>query len=115
MSDHRSDERVVVSGTANLAHYGDFDTAVRPLLEALEEHVVLLKLLGEAGRRHLTVRIGPRAPRARGHHRRGHRLRPRRGVPLARWACSARPGWTTRIDGSVRAVARYVSQILDEG
>ena len=36
MSDHRSDERVAVSGTANLARYGDFDTAVRPLLEALE-------------------------------------------------------------------------------
>ena len=47
--DHRSDERIAVGGTANLARYGDsFDSAVRPLLEALEEHVVLLKLLGEA-------------------------------------------------------------------
>ena len=52
MSDHRSDERVAVGGTANLARFGDgFDTAVRPLLEALEEHVVLLKLLGEADHR----------------------------------------------------------------
>ena len=51
MSDHRNDERVAVGGTANLARYGDFDTAVRPLLEALEEHVVLLKLLGESGDR----------------------------------------------------------------
>jgi hypothetical protein len=43
MSDHRSDHRVAVGGAANLARYGDsFDSAVRPLLEALEEHVVLL-------------------------------------------------------------------------
>ena len=49
MIDQRSDERIVVGGAANLARYGDsFDSAVRPLLEALEEHVVLLKLLGEA-------------------------------------------------------------------
>ena len=49
MSDHRSDERVAVGGTANLARFGDgFDLAIRPMLEALEEHVVLLKLLGEA-------------------------------------------------------------------
>src|SRR5690349_13335189 len=48
MVDHRSDERIAVGGAANLARYGDhFDSAVRPLLEALEEHVVLLKLLGE--------------------------------------------------------------------
>ena len=49
MSDHRSDERVMVGGTANLARFGDgFDTTIGPLLEALEEQVVLLKLLGEA-------------------------------------------------------------------
>ncbi len=43
MSDHRSDERVLVGGTANLARFGDgFDTSIRPMLEALEEHVVLL-------------------------------------------------------------------------
>ena len=36
---------------------------LRPLLEALEEHVVLLKLLGEAGTRRLvTVRIGHEGP-----------------------------------------------------
>ena len=64
MSDHRSEERLVVGGTANLARYGDsFDTAVRPLLEALEEHVVLLKLLGEAtGGGTVTVRIGHEGP-----------------------------------------------------
>src|SRR3546814_11080258 len=63
MSDHRSDERVAVGGTANLARFGEgFDT-VRPLLEALEEHVILLKLLGEAGSAGaVTVRIGPEGP-----------------------------------------------------
>ena len=64
MSDHRSDERVAVGGTANLARFGaSFDIDVRPLLEALEEHVVLLKLLGEASAGDtLTVRIGHEGP-----------------------------------------------------
>ena len=64
MSDHRSDERIVVGGAANLARYGDsFDSAVRPLLEALEEHVILLKLLGEATTGDtVTVRIGHEGP-----------------------------------------------------
>src|SRR4051812_22806619 len=45
MSDHRSDERVLVGGTANLARFGEgFDASIKPMLEALEEHVVLLKL-----------------------------------------------------------------------
>lgn len=48
-ADERSDERFVVGGTANLARLGtDFDTTIRPVLEAIEEQVVLLKLLGEA-------------------------------------------------------------------
>ena len=64
MCDHRSDERIAVGGAANLARFGDsFDSAVRPLLEALEEHVVLLKLLGEATRGGMvTVRIGAEGP-----------------------------------------------------
>ena len=49
----------MVGGTANLARFGDgFAGSIRPLLEALEEQVVLLKLLGEVHGRHLTVRIG---------------------------------------------------------
>ena len=83
MSDHRSDERVAVGGTANLARFGDgFDVAIRPLLEALEEHVVLLKLLGEASTPStLTVRIGHEGPyqELATHLRRRHRLRPGRG------------------------------------
>lgn len=48
-SNERSDERIAVGGTANLARFGsDFDSAIRPVLEALEEQVVLLRLLGEA-------------------------------------------------------------------
>ena len=64
MIDQRSDERIVVGGAANLARYGDsFDSAVRPLLEALEEHVVLLKLLGEASTGGgVTVTIGAEGP-----------------------------------------------------
>ncbi|WP_229051415.1 heat-inducible transcriptional repressor HrcA [Aeromicrobium sp. Leaf350] len=57
-SDERSDARIVVGGTSNLARYGaEFDTTVRPVLEALEEQVVLLKLLGEVSGG-VTVRIG---------------------------------------------------------
>jgi heat-inducible transcriptional repressor len=119
MSDHRSTERLAVGGAANLARYGDsFDSAVRPLLEALEEHVVLLKLLGEAGVADtVTVRIGHEGPYqelsstsvvATGYGPRDEAI--------------ARLGIVgpTRMDypgtmASVRAVARYVSRILDEG
>ncbi len=64
MSDHRSDERVVVGGTANLARFGDsFELTIKPVLEALEEHVVLLKLLGDAtSTSQVTVRIGHEGP-----------------------------------------------------
>ena len=119
MQDHRSDERVAVGGAANLARYGDsFDTAVRPLLEALEEHVVLLKLLGEAtSGGAVTVRIGHEGPYSE----------------LASTSVVATgygPGeealatlgivGPTRMDypgsmAAVRAVARYVSRILGEG
>jgi heat-inducible transcriptional repressor len=63
-SDERSDERIVIGGTANLARFGEsFDTAIKPVLEALEEHVVLLKLLGEAtSPSAMTVRIGHELP-----------------------------------------------------
>lgn len=56
----RTDDRVVVAGAANLARYGSvFDTSVAPLLEALEEHVVLLRLLGESSTNDdVLVRIG---------------------------------------------------------
>jgi len=55
----RPDDRVVVAGAANLARYGSaFESSVAPLLELLEEHVVLLRLLGESTSNELMVRIG---------------------------------------------------------
>jgi heat-inducible transcriptional repressor len=118
MSDHRADERVAVGGTANLARFGDgFDTSIRPMLEALEEHVVLLKLLGEAtSSSTVTVRIGHEGPY-------------QELASTSVVATGYGPGdealatlgivGPTRMDypgtmASVRAVARYVSRILDE-
>lgn len=50
----RHDERIALAGTANLTRGGllDFGGVLRPVLEALEEEVVLLKLIGavETGR-----------------------------------------------------------------
>ena len=119
MSDHRSDERVAVGGAANLARFGDsFEADVRPLLEALEEHVVLLKLIGEASNGgSVTVRIGHEGPY--------QELSSTSVVATGygpRDEAVARLGIVgpTRMDypgtmASVRAVARYVSRILDEG
>jgi heat-inducible transcriptional repressor len=119
MSDHRSDERVAVGGTANLARFGEgFEVAIRPMLEALEEHVVLLKLLGEASSPStVTVRIGHEGPY-------------QELASTSVVATGYGPGdqalaalgivGPTRMDypgtmAAVRAVARYVSRILDEG
>jgi heat-inducible transcriptional repressor len=45
----RDEERVVLGGAANLTRYGDnFSLGIQPVLEALEEQVILLRLLGEA-------------------------------------------------------------------
>ncbi len=45
----RREERVVLAGTANLTRGGilDFHGSLRPILEALEEDLILLKLFGE--------------------------------------------------------------------
>jgi heat-inducible transcriptional repressor len=118
MSDHRSSERVAVGGAANLARFGDsFELSVRPLLEALEEHVVLLKLLGEAQTGGtVTVRIGHEGPY-------------QEFATTSVVSTGYGPGdeavgnlgvvGPTRMDypgtmAAVRAVARYVSRILDE-
>ncbi|MDN5896443.1 MAG: heat-inducible transcriptional repressor HrcA [Nocardioides sp.] len=118
MSDHRSDQRVAVGGAANLARFGEgLDTTIGPLLEALEEHVVLLKLLGEASAGGaVTVRIGHEVPYqdlattsviATGYG------------PEDQTMASLGIVGPTRMDypgtmASVRAVARYVSRILNE-
>jgi heat-inducible transcriptional repressor len=56
----RREDRVIVGGASNLTRFSlDFPDTVHPVLEALEEHVVLIRLLGEATRpTELTVRIG---------------------------------------------------------
>ena len=44
----RPEERIAIGGTANLTRHAlDFPMTLRPVLEALEEQVVLLKLMGE--------------------------------------------------------------------
>ena len=115
-SDERSDERVAVGGTANLTRFGeDFDNSIRPVLEALEEQVVLLKLLGEAtSPRTVTVRIGHEVPfdelSATSVIAAGY------GSVEESLATLGVVG-PTRMDypgtmGAVRAVANYVSQTL---
>jgi heat-inducible transcriptional repressor len=118
LSDHRSSERVAVGGAANLARFGDsFEVSVRPLLEALEEHVVLLKLLGEAQVGGMvTVRIGHEGPY--------QEFASTSVVSTGYGPGDAAIGnlgvvGPTRMDypgtmAAVRAVARYVSRILDE-
>ncbi|MCZ3389700.1 MAG: heat-inducible transcriptional repressor HrcA [Actinomycetia bacterium] len=110
------EERVVLAGTANLALFGtDFPGSIQPVLEALEEHVVLLRLLGEAtAPSQVSVRIG--------------RELPVEGLSTTSLVSStygtAGAGHLgvigpTRMDypgtiGAVRAVAQYVGRILEE-
>jgi heat-inducible transcriptional repressor len=56
----RSEERLALAGTANLTRGGvlDFQGSLRPVLEALEEEVILLKLIGEVEPSTMRVRIG---------------------------------------------------------
>lgn len=114
----RTDERIVLGGTAHLARYGEaFPLAIQPVLEALEEQVVLLRLLGEAsGPASVTVRIGHENPVEAleatsvitAQYGRGDQAVASLGVV-----------GPTHMDypgtmAAVHAVARYVSRILDE-
>ena len=110
------EERVVLAGTANLARVGpDFATNLGPVLEALEEHVVLLKLLGTiAEQGDVAVRIGHENPyaglQATSVVSTGYGV----GTDLVAGLGVLGP---TRMDypttmASVRAVATYVSRIL---
>jgi heat-inducible transcriptional repressor len=113
------EERVVLGGTANLARFGpDFPQTIRPVLEALEEQMVLLRLLGEAADPSvLQVRIGHENPHAG--------LTTTSVVSVGYGTESemlAKLGvlGPTRMDypgtmGAVRAVARYVGRIVGEG
>jgi heat-inducible transcriptional repressor len=111
----RNEERVVVGGAANLTA-ADLSRGLREVLESLEEQVVLMRLLGESADQAVTVRIGAENPVAglrstslvaAGYGAGQH--------PLARLGVIG----PTRMDyptamGAVRAVARYVGQILAE-
>ncbi len=119
MLSSETSSRVVVGGMPNLGRFGDeFNSTVRPVLEALEEQVVLLTLLGEATTSdQVLVRIGQENPYkelqttsvvASGY-----------GTPIDTWATMGVVG-PTRMDypstmASVRAVARYVGRFLTEG
>ncbi|WP_017625202.1 heat-inducible transcriptional repressor HrcA [Nocardiopsis chromatogenes] len=110
----RHEEKVVLGGTANLARMG-FTAGLRDVLEALEENVVLIRLLGEAGDPSmLTVSIGAENP-----------YEGLRGTSIVSAGYGmgdqtlAKLGVVgpTRMDypgtmGAVRAVARYISSIL---
>ena len=60
----RPEERVVLGGTSNLTRFGeDYSLVIQPILEALEEQVVLMRLLGEVSTpQSVTVRIGHENP-----------------------------------------------------
>ncbi|MFL6070647.1 MAG: heat-inducible transcriptional repressor HrcA [Actinomycetes bacterium] len=110
------DERVVLAGTANLAHFNtDFPGSIQPILEALEEHVVLLRLMGEAtSPSQVSVRIG--------------RELPVEGLSSTSLVSSTYGAagighlgviGPTRMDypgtiGAVHAIAQYVGRILEE-
>jgi heat-inducible transcriptional repressor len=111
----RHEERVVVGGAANLTP-ADFSRGLREVLEALEEQVVLMRLLGESGDGSVTVRIGSENEFQGLHstslvttgYGAGEQALARLGV-----LGPTRMDYPTAM-GAVRAVARYVGQILAE-
>jgi len=108
--------KIVVGGINNLSQFSDeFETSIRPVLDTLEEQVVLLKLLGEASA-DVTVHIGQENEHA--NLSSASVVASGYGVDET-WAGLGVVG-PTRMDypstmASVRAVARYVSRILAEG
>ena len=117
MAMERPEEKVVLAGTANLARFSeDFSTNMHPVLEALEEQVVLLRLLGDAGE-NVQVRIGTEQSE--------RNLRSTSLVTVGYGAVDSPLGGLgvlgpTRMDyagsiAAVSAVARYVGRYLNEG
>jgi heat-inducible transcriptional repressor len=113
-----SEDRLVIGGTANLARGNalDFPGTVRPLLEALEEQVVVLRLMAQVDASTVLVRIGEENAHEAltgasfvsvGY---GRPDRPLGGLGIV---------GPTRMDypgnmAAVRAVARYVGHLLAE-
>src|SRR5206468_4701661 len=108
------EDRLVVGGTANLARSSlDFPQTVRPLLEALEEQVVVLRLMSEVDAGTVLVRIG---------EENAHEALTGASVVTVGYGSGDRPLGglgvlgPTRMDypgnmAAVRAVARYVGQL----
>jgi heat-inducible transcriptional repressor len=118
MLGNETSARVVVGGMPNLTRFGhEFETAIRPILEALEEQVVLLTLLGEAtSSEEVTVRIGQENPYKE--LQSTSMVASAYGTSDDRFATLGVVG-PTRMDypstmASVRAVARYVGRFLAE-
>ena len=117
MSMEKPEEKVVLAGTANLARFReDFTAQIHPILEALEEQVVLLRLLGDVGET-VQVRIG--------HEQSEENLRQTSLVTVGYGSESNPLGalgiiGPTRMDyagsiAAVSAVARYVGRYMNEG
>ena len=117
MALEKPEERVVLAGTANLARFGeDFSTQIHPILEALEEQVVLMRLLGDVGE-NVQVRIGQEQSE--------QNLRQTSVISVGYGSESAALGalgviGPTRMDyaasiAAVSAVARYVGRYMNEG
>ncbi len=116
MAMERPEERVVLAGTANLARFQeDFSTTMHSVLEALEEQVVLLRLLGGANDT-VMVRIGE--------EQRDENLRSTSLITVGYGVEDSPLGalgviGPTRMDyarsiASVSAVARYVGRYMSE-
>ena len=111
------EERVVLAGTANLARADvDFPGSIGPVLDALEEQVILLRLLQEMAQDEaVTVRIGHENP----YQALAEASVVTAGYGTASAGTVARLGvlGPTRMDyagtmAAVRAVARYLSRFL---
>jgi heat-inducible transcriptional repressor len=113
-----TEDRLVIGGTANLARGSalDFPHTVRPLLEALEEQVVVLRLMAEVGPNTVLVSIGEENEH--------EALTGASFVSVGYGSGDQALGGLgvvgpTRMDyagnmAAVRAVARYVGQLLAE-
>ena len=117
MAMERPEEKVVLAGTANLARFQeDFSTTMHPVLEALEEQVVLLRLLGDT-KETVQVRIGQEQTE--------QNLRTTSLVAVEYGSSGSALGGLgiigpTRMDyagsiAAVAAVARYVGRFINEG
>jgi transcriptional regulator of heat shock response len=106
-----SQDRVVLSGTANLALSNHDEAAVlHPILEALEEQVVLLRLLSDTSPT-VNVRIGDEQPSVG--------LRSTSVVTMGYGQGAIGILGPTRMDyassmAAVHAVARYIGRFLEE-